>query len=207
MSKETQLILVAIIGGMFTLSVAFLTPVLANRKDKKEFKRKHNYEQLKELYLHIYSIAVQSEYIRYFKKKYHTLDFNIWDYPFLELHMSKTVIKNGRITEEEIKNAITSFNKEGIIDLIFEKSEFASQRLLKLAVGYRYVHSNYLKESPFQDHFQEEELRLISLIVQTIVKECNELLEECNMKYDGKEISYGIMNLDIYNENIKYDQY
>ncbi|WP_299739134.1 hypothetical protein [uncultured Rossellomorea sp.] len=200
MPKEFYIILGTIIAGIVSLVVTFVTPVLSNRKDKKEFKRKHNYEQLKELYLHIYGIAIQSEYIRYFKRKYHGIDFNLREFPFLEIHMTKTVIKGGKATEEEITNAITEFNKQGIIDKILVKSEFASQRLLKLAVSYRYVHSNYQKESSFKKDFQEEELRLITLIIKTVIKECNELLDECNMQYDGKEISYGIMNLDLFNE-------
>lgn len=44
-------------------------------------------------------------------------------------------------------NAITKFNKIGLVGFILEKKEFASPDLLKLAVGYRYIHEHYQNES------------------------------------------------------------
>ncbi len=197
-----------VIGGVIAAVVSFLTavinPRLANWKDKKEFKRKHNYEQLKELYLELYSIVVQSEYLRYFIKNYSSkedLPFN--DFPFLEIVHTKNGIP--------IKNPISEYNKSKIQSLILENQRFASQDLLKLAVAYRYVHHHYERNNTDEkmlSNYQDEELRLIAKIVITIIKETNQFLEECNMNFNGKEISYGIMDLSvienkIFNEHLK----
>lgn len=196
-------IITAIITLVFNIGFHSLKNKLDWFVDTKKFKREHNFNQLKELYLLLYGIIVQSEYIRFFSRKYRNSDYDIQDIPFLEVRKTVTKVEKDKTTTEEIRNEITEFNKLGIVSKIIEKSEFASQRLLKLAVAYRYVHSNYQKRftgTDIGDNYKSEELKLIYLLVTTIIKECNEMLEECNMDYDGKEISYGIMNYDVFEE-------
>jgi hypothetical protein len=201
---------IPVISAAITLVFNWIFNYLQNEMnwniDRKKFKREHSYNQLKELYLELYPIVVQSEYVRHYFKKYLTIDFPIREYPFLEIHKTKTIFKDGEITEEEIYTAITEFNKAKIVEKVMEKPKFASQKLLKLIVAYRYVHDNYLKEQSekLKDNFQKEELKLIYLIVLTIVRECNELPEDCNMPFDGKEISYGLMDYSVFEDSDNY---
>jgi hypothetical protein len=196
-------VITAVITVIFNGLFHYLKNELDWFVDRKKFIREHNYNQLTELYLELYGIVVQSEYVRHYFKKYLTIDFPLKEYPFLEIYNTKTVIKNGEINKEEVKTAINDFNKAKIVEKVMENKKFASQKLLKLVVAYRYVHENYLNDfdsNRIKDNYQTEELTLIYSIVLTIVKECNEYLEECNMPFDGKEISYGIMNSKIYDE-------
>ncbi|MGQ5113165.1 hypothetical protein ACSOV8_16610 [Bacillus halotolerans] len=106
--------------------------------DKKKFRREHNFAQLKNLYLDLYGVVSQSEYLRYYSKRYRNIGYEFRAYPFFE------IIE--RVNGEEIKNGITEFNKQQICETIIKKSQYASQELLKLAVAYRYVNHNYLKD-------------------------------------------------------------
>ena len=84
LSKESYIVLGAVIAALVSILTTLLSPRLANWKDKKEFKRKHNYEQLKELYLSLYGIVTQSEYVRYFFKKYRGFENELKVVPFLK---------------------------------------------------------------------------------------------------------------------------
>lgn len=91
--------------------------------------------------------------------------------------------------------------KDKIIEKILNCSQFISPELLKLATAYRYVNHYVQKDSLIQelsDNFNQEEIKLSRLIVMTIIKETNILFEECSLTADGKEISYGLFNHDIF---------
>ncbi|MFD2627442.1 hypothetical protein [Oceanobacillus kapialis] len=176
--------------------------------DKKKFQREYFYSQLRELYLPLYAIVAQSEYLR----KFHHLDhipFN--EIPFVEIKKERTSsrfdMKNGKFEREkvDIEDVITEFNKEEIIKRVIDKSEFASQELLKLAVAYRYVHKHYQDETIIKeqlDKYQTQELELIKRIVKKIVHETNYKLKFCHMEYNKDELKKSIMLYDI-NNNLK----
>lgn len=65
--------------------------------------------------------------------KKRTLDFNNIDFGNFTFNT----------TEYSINDAVTEFNKKKIYEEIISKREFASPKLLKLAVAYRYVHNYY----------------------------------------------------------------
>jgi len=202
-----QMIYLALITAVVTLIGNALFHTLKNRfdwfKDTKEFKRKYYYEQLKELYIPLYSIVVQSEYLR----RFHHLDHLSHDQvPFLEINKKKTKVTQDLLTNEikkeeteKLSDVITEFNKEKIAKLIIDNGMFASQKLLKLAVSYRYVHKHYTDKTivPAQlESFQKHELFLINEIVKCIVKECNEKLKECSMPYSEEEIELSRILID-----------
>ncbi|WP_273851809.1 hypothetical protein [Guptibacillus spartinae] len=197
-------ILTAVITTAFNVIFHFLKSRLDWFVDKKKFKREHNYNQLKELYLYLYAIVVQSEYVRYFLKKYNNINSTQKGAPFLQIEGNIRRFKDGKLTEEDIKNDITNFSKLEIANVIIEKSKFASPKLLKLAVAYRLCDHYYLKDfdnDKTKNNFQVEEVKLIYLIVQTIIKECNEFLKECDMEFDKKEMSNAIMNYKVFESN------
>ncbi|MDT0161870.1 hypothetical protein [Bacillus sp. AG4(2022)] len=206
MPKEYFMMLAAVITGFAAIIVAIYNAFITNKKAKRDFKREHNYDQLKELYLFLYGIVTQSEYVRYFFKHHRNIDLSYREYPFLEIQGRTTHYKKGQNEVRIHDDPITEFNKLNIANKIIEKSEYASQRLLKLAVAYRYCHKHYQQNvsttdgTNLKNSFQSEELKLIYLIVTTIIIECNGLLEECQMSYDGKEVSYGIMNYDVFDD-------
>ncbi|WP_191557794.1 hypothetical protein [Metabacillus idriensis] len=198
-----QLIYLAVITA---ISTAILTMVgnsifhwLKNKFDwfqeTKKFKRDYYFEQLKELYIPLYAVIAQSEFLRGF---YDLSEKPKEEIPFIESHETKsrvvTDLGEGTIKREVVKlsNEITEFNKEKIAKTIIDKGVYSSQELLKLAVSYRYVHKYYMDESlnPRQlEKFRTLEIKLINEIVELVVKECNEKLKECDMPYNQKELN------------------
>ncbi|MCM3789442.1 hypothetical protein M3221_13635 [Domibacillus indicus] len=206
-----------IIIAVITVAATFLTNLifhyLKNKldlfEDKRKFKREHSYNQLKELYLELYGIVSQSEYVRYFEKRHSGQETPFEEYPFIEL-TSKRVkeVRNlitNRVTkrtEEVIHNAITDFNKLAIAEKIIDKKEFSTQKLLKLAVAYRFCHE--YSQFDWEDEerkqaFEKEEVELIANIVKTVIKECNQMLETCHLDYDSKELGNGFMDYSFLN--------
>lgn len=180
-------------------------------QDKKKFERDHSYNQLRELYFPLYGIIAQSEFLRYIYK--FDEQFSILELPFLEI--KRTVRKDIRRSngEREIsiskeETDITKFNKKNLVNLILEKQEFASQKLLKLAIGYRYSHEKYLIPSLSEEQkekYQINELMLIYEIVTTVIKETNEKLELCNMQFTKTELETGIMDYNVFTTAEEYN--
>ncbi|WP_316570678.1 hypothetical protein [Neobacillus sp. YIM B06451] len=98
------------ITAIVAVITLFLSPVLANLKDKKEFKRKHNYEQLKELYFEVYGIVIQSEYFRYYFRTFKDFNIGIIEAPFLEIHLKRVTMINLHSIEEEVMNDFSENN-------------------------------------------------------------------------------------------------
>jgi hypothetical protein len=167
--------------------------------DNKKFMRERSYKQYAELYSKLYPVIIQSEYVRYF----FNIDGDFSGIPFLEIHKknkkSKINLSNMscKHSETEITDPVTEFNKIKLAESIIEKGDLASEKLLKLAVAYRYVHQNYLiNDLPpeLSDRFKEEEVILISNIIKTVVTETNKLKKNCNLTYNEHELSNGIMS-------------
>jgi hypothetical protein len=88
-----------------------------------------------------------------------------------------------------------------LVEFILEKKEFASQDLLKLAVGYRYIHGHYRNESFTKkqlEKFQTKELEFIYQIVTFVNKEFNGKSKYCNMEYSKSERKEGEMDNSIF---------
>ncbi|PAF15734.1 hypothetical protein CHH51_18385 [Terribacillus saccharophilus] len=88
----------------------------------------------------LYAVVAQSEYIRYrykFDEK-----FDILEIPFLELKRKATKItaSSGKVSHsvKQEETDVTRQDKKALIEKIFQKQEFSSQRLLKHAVAYRF---------------------------------------------------------------------
>lgn len=205
MSQQLSLenaVLIAFFTMVFTFFSNLILQWLKNRidwfDDNKKFLRDHSYNQLKELYLELYGVVVQSEFLRKFQAK-----SAFQQVPFIEVQKWRTIISFTDDKSEDgdykIIDSITEFNKIGIVNRVMNKKEFASQKLLKLIVSYRYVHDNYLNKSmdpEWLKKYQEQEVQLIAEIVKTIVIECNQKLKMCKMNYDSKEKTTGLMSMD-----------
>mgnify|MGYP000866734145 CR=1 FL=1 len=180
--------------------------------DTKKFNRDNSYDQLKNLYLYLYSVICQSEYLRVVFDIKGSHD----DIPFLEAEKKKEIKKHTldfnnidfnnftfNTVEYEISDAVTEFNKINICEYILNHKEYASQELLKLSVAYRFVHQYYLDETleskEYLEKFRNHELILIREIVKTIVKETNSKLKLCRMDYNKDEIHTGIIKIKYFN--------
>lgn len=172
-------------------------------KKDRSFKYEYFYEQFSNLYTVLYSIIIQSEYVRDFIK---LIDGTSWDFdtvPFIELHKEK-YSQNTRINGKDkvvmaettiTTDGVTEFNKKAIADIIVENGKFASQRLLKLAVAYRFVHQNYgqmYKENELVEIANDQEIVLIKEIVLCIVQEYNLLRKELKLGYVEEELNTGL---------------
>lgn len=177
--------------------------------ENRMFNREFNYIQLKELYLNLYSIISQSEYLRYF----HDIKGEFKDIPFLEVEKRKEIQKKVldfedvdfdnftfNTTEFELNDAVTEFSKKKLAELILENSKYSSQRLLKLAVAYRYVHDYYLDNTLLDDlakeKFSKQELIIIRNLISTVVIDTNKMLKNCNMEYNKNELKNGRIVID-----------
>lgn len=171
------------------------------------FKYDYYYKQYCELYSNLYGVIIQSEYVRYFLKLSDDMDISFDEAPFIEIQkrerintsitqLSPNVKATVNTTTELIKTPLSEFNKLHLYEQIISKSEYATPQLLKLAVSYRYAHS-YYSGNEEQSHYSneetanEEEFRLIRLLVCCIVTEYNFLRKELKMDYNSEELKTG----------------
>lgn len=196
-------VIAAFIAAIVAIIVALINSSKSNKKSLTEFRREYYFSQLQKLYLPVYAIIAQSEYLRY--KGIIETDVDFMHVPFIELSgtIQRFKVENGNFskTEEKVINDITLRNKEELIKTILDNKEYASQKLLKIAIAYRYEFEYYLNESlteeKIRDH-QEYELLLLYELVVTIVKETNELLNVCGFDYTVVENDHGTIDYDIF---------
>lgn len=179
---------------------------MANFSTDISFRNEYSYKQYAQLYSKLYAIVTQSEYIRFFFSKYKENNLSFEEIPFFE--SGRKQVKNqyqlftGNVIsheEVEIQDGITDFNKKELCEFIIKNGELASQRLLKLAVAYRYAHSNYsgsksLEDSEIQDAFNDEEIELLKKLIQTIIKDYNSLRKVIKLEYSINEFESGLLD-------------
>ena len=175
-----------------------------------QFKNDFYFKQYSKLYCKLYSIIIQSEYIRRFifitDGQEHCFD----EAPFYEItpiHKMKQQFKfevgkpvTYNQSSEEIETPISQFNKKQLCDYIIENGEYATQELLKITVSYRFAYSHYegnpeVKNSSCADAANDEEFRLIREMVCCIVKDYNYFRKELKLKYNQEELETGIPQL------------
>ncbi|OLQ51783.1 hypothetical protein BHT94_06850 [Bacillus licheniformis] len=173
--------------AIFTICFTFLTNIgfkfLQNKfdfmVDTRKFKRDYCYNQLSNLYLELYAVIAQSEYLRalYNLKR----EFSYEEVPFIEKR--------------------SDFNKQKLIDLIMENKKLASPELIKITVAYRYSHQYYLRDDLLNsDKFKSEELKLLHKLTRLIIKETNEKLKYCKMEFVTTELINGYMESDVFDK-------
>lgn len=174
------------------------------------FKYDFYYRQYSELYCKLYSIVIQSEYVRDFIKIDRGQVITFDEAPFVEISPSKKfnqkielkVGEQAHVTssEEIYDTPLSRFNKSQMCSLILENDSLASQELLKIAVSYRFAEFFYsgnkdVHNSDAAKTADKEEFRLIREMVCCIVKEYNTLRKELKMPYNKDEITDGIPKL------------
>jgi len=172
-----------------------------------QFKYDFYFKQYSKLYCKLYAIIIQSEYVRRFifltESKEHSFD----EVPFLEIsptHRPTQPIEfrkgeptTASHTTEEIETPISQFNKKQICDYIIRNGEYATQKLLKVAVAYRFAYSHYsgnpeVKNFSCEEIANEEEFRLLREMVCCIVSDYNFFRKELKMNCDEKELRTGV---------------
>lgn len=100
-----------------------------------------------------------------------------------------------------IDTPISEFNKATLCDCIIDNGHLASQKLLKLAVSYRFAleHMNSTPECNDKKHAKEEagneEVRLIRELVICIVTEYNEMRKYLKLEYEDVELESGQVSM------------
>lgn len=174
------------------------------------FKYDFYFKQYSELYSKLYGIIMQSEYVRHFKKINDGQEVSFDEVPFLEVSPTHRVTKSVHWSsenptavtqkEERIDTPISNFNKRHLCEYIIENAEYATQKLLKIAVSYRFASYYYagnpeVKNSSCQETANDEEFRLIREMVCCIVSEYNFFRKELKMAYNEVELKTGIPQL------------
>lgn len=172
------------------------------------FKYDFFYKQYSELYCNLYAIVMQSEYTRRFLLLNDNKKVTFDEAPFLEISPTKRVSQKNIGTPqmeqkiEVFETPLSQCNKKKLYEFIIENGEYASQKLLKIAVAYRFAHSFYEgnNEAKFSDNTKtanDEEFKLIREMVICIVSEYNQLRKELKMEFNQDELDTGIPKLDI----------
>lgn len=175
-----------------------------------QFKYDFYFKQYSELYSKLYGIIMQSEYARHFVKLDKDQEESFEKVPFVEISPTHKFTKsvkwddNGsaQITQKEeiIDTPLSNFNKKELCECIVENAEYATQKLLKIAIAYRFAYSFYAgnpdaKNSDCQKTANDEEFRLIREMVCCIVSEYNFFRKELKMEYNEEELNTGIPQL------------
>lgn len=171
------------------------------------FKYDFYYKQYAELYSKLYGIIIQSEYVRKFIKLSDGKDIPFEEAPFIEISPTHKVTQTFTLgegqplkatqNEKSINTPISDFNKKQLCEYIIQNAEYATQRLLKLAISYRFSYYYYsgnpdVKNASCKNTADEEEFRLIREMVCCIVQEYNFFRKELKMGYDEDELTTGI---------------
>lgn len=160
-----------------------------------QFKYDFYFKQYSKLYCKLYSIIMQSEYVRHFiyvteGKK---IPFN--EKPFLQISPTKKTNtkmifkENAPISvernTEEIVTPISEFNFKSIYEYIIDNGEYATQNLLRIAVAYRFAYEHFDE----RDSTKNELSQLTKELVCCIIKEYNYFRKELKMEYDENELN------------------
>lgn len=176
-----------------------------------KFKNDFVYKQYSGLYCKLYAIVVQSEYVRKYILVTTGEELAFDDDPFIEIspiernNMTVTVSKDNptRVSRETtyIDTPISEFNKSALCDCIIDNGGLASQKLLKLAVSYRFAleHMKSTPECEDRKHAREEaeneEVRLLRELVVCIVTEYNGMRKYLKLEYEETELQNGQVSM------------
>lgn len=168
------------------------------------FSNDYAFNRYSVLYAKIYGIVIQSEYLRFFFSNYKGKDFSVKEFPFIELVSSKTTqrINFSDLSSEgifskiidPINDEMTSFNRKELCDYIIKNSDYASPKLLKLAIAYRFASSKYGTGSQMDElkkSFDSSQHELMKEIVKTIIMEYNEMRKIMKLSYSELELENG----------------
>ena len=159
---------------------------------KLDFKYRFYEEQMINLYSNLYAMIAQSEYLRYFIREYRNKNVSFDEAPFWE-------VKKGK-QHQKTEDDVTRVRKIEIANEIIKNSKYAENRLLKLAVAYRYINKNYSNGDT--SHLEEkrkydiEEIKLLGAMLKLIIKKYNFLARELGLSYSEYELKNGIFKED-----------
>ena len=165
------------------------------------FKYDYYYKQYSDLYSNLYSFVVQSEYVRKFieltTNEFHTFE----DVPFFEItpiHRVTITLKPEKYERnvENIDTAVSSLNKDALCEYIISKGDLATQKLLKIAVAYRFVSARIDDvDQTVKRVAQEQELKMLAKMVRCIVSDYNQLRANLQLCCDEEELTSGKISL------------
>ncbi len=172
-----------------------------------KFKNDFIYKQYSGLYCKLYAIVVQSEYVRKYIEITTGKKFIFDDEPFIEISPTERKNMTVKISQDKpmtvsrkvtyIDTPISEFNKATLCDCIIDNGDLASQKLLKLAVSYRFA-LEHMKSTPecddkeyAREEAENEEVRLIRELVICIVTEYNDMRKYLKLEYEESELESG----------------
>lgn len=175
---------------------------MATFSNELTFRNDYAFKRYSLLYTELYAIVIQSEYIRFFYRK-NGQEFDFERFPFIESKSTevKRVVElfTGKVISEElitIINDVTSANKKALYEFIINNGQYASPKLLKLAVSYRYTYGNYsgtkkMDDEKLTEAFDSAEYTLLADLIETIVREYNEMRKSVKLSYSESELQTG----------------
>lgn len=166
-----------------------------------KFRNEYANEQYTQLYAKLYTIVIQSEYCRKYINDISGVKTTFDEEPYIEISPTKkqkTVMGEGFIkrSEEIVETDISQTNKKLLYELVINNSQYASQELLKISVAYRFAYSMHGPNEP--DDRNNEEFRLLKLMLIRIIKEYNNLRKSLQFDYNDIELDSGNFDAHIF---------
>ena len=165
------------------------------------FKYDYYYKQYSELYSNLYSFVVQSEYVRKFieltTNEFHTF-VDVQFFEITPIHRVTITFKPEKYERkvEDIDTAVSSLNKDALCEYIISKGDLATQKLLKIAVAYRFVSARVDDtDQTVKRVAQEQELKMLAEMVRCIVSDYNKLRANLHLCCDEEEMTSGRISL------------
>lgn len=183
---------------------ADITKQLSDYNRKNDFRMKLQYERYDKLYSRIYSNICQSELFRIIIEERQGFQCDFEEYPFFDIESTRlhtTInLENGmQVRQETLQNDFTKLNKKQLCQYIIDRANYASSKLLKIAIAYRFMEQHYGDgETPSNnaiDYFNHQELRLLKNMIETILLEHQELINELELEFNVTQHSNTDFNI------------
>ena len=166
------------------------------------FKYDYYYKQYADLYSNLYSFVIQSEYVRKFIGLTDNRKISFEDSPFFEITpIRKTTItykqNSTHQSTEECPTHISKLNTKALCEYIIDNGELASQKLLKIAISYRFAYERMGDMDKIVNSVAtEQQTQLLGEMIRCIVSDYNYLRSNLKLEYNEAELNNGIVMLE-----------
>lgn len=197
--QETKLwnsLIIAVVPVILTMITTVVTNIIYDAfKRKKDFVKNYKIEELKELYLPLYCMIAQSEYIRKTVGSLPGIDLSIDNAPYIHLEKktTETNIKNNqvKIVTYEKNDQLTQYDENYMVNLVIDNSKYATTKLIKLAIAYRFLIDNRdTNDANIKKVLDSEYNPVVKEFINNIICETNNKLKYCNMDYNKNELNH-----------------
>jgi hypothetical protein len=184
-------LIIAIVPVIFTIATNLIYDSI---KRKNEFIKQIKIQELKELYIPLYCMISQSEYIRFILGDLPNVSFSIEDAPYIHLEKKRNNIKidkDGFHKETyKVDDELTKYDEKTMVNLVIDKSKYASPKLIKLAIAYRFIVENRdTTDITIKAKIEAQYNNIAINFIKEVVSRTNEKLKYCGSEFVDYELN------------------